>query len=91
MYFTGQWKYASTKALILHLLTFLVIVGAIAGIFIVLLPHVIKNTLINYIINTIGMIGAGFCSLYVISIIEKSQGWIIYSSAYENEEMIQKN
>jgi hypothetical protein len=69
MFFTGQWKYESTKSMIFHLLTFLAIVGAIAGIFIVLLPHIIKNTLINYIINTIGMIGAGFCSLYVLSII----------------------
>lgn len=69
MFFTGQWKYESTKSMILHLLTFLVIVGAIAGIFVVLLPHIIKNTLINYIINTIGMIGAGFCSLYLLSII----------------------
>jgi hypothetical protein len=69
MFFTGQWKYESTKSMILHLLTFLVIVGAIAGVFIVLLPHIIKNTLINYVINTIGMIGAGFCSLYLLSII----------------------
>jgi hypothetical protein len=69
MYFTGQWKYQSTKAMFLYLLTFLAVVGVIAAIFIVLLPHLIKNTLLDYIINTIGMVGAGFGSLYVVSMI----------------------
>lgn len=71
MFFTGQWKYASFKSMILHLLTFLVIIGVIGGIFIALLPHFIKDPFVNYVINTIGMIGCGFCSLYVLSMIEK--------------------
>lgn len=67
MYFTGQWNYTSWSGMILHVLTIVASCITVAAVFVVLIPSIITNILLGYIVNTLGMTATGFLSIYLSS------------------------
>ncbi len=85
LYFSGRWQYPSWKSIFGHFAAIAIICGVFGGIFIVLIPKLVKVTFLIYLSNTLGMVLIGFSLVYVLPIIEKFFNLIRY---YDTEDLI---
>jgi cellulose synthase/poly-beta-1,6-N-acetylglucosamine synthase-like glycosyltransferase len=66
LFFSGRWEYSTWSAIFGHFATIAVICVTLGGIFIVLLPRILKVTFLDYLSNTAGMILIGFTIVYLL-------------------------
>ena len=77
----GLWRYSSHKSAVLHILITFLIAGIPTVVLVVLLPSLIKVTVLKYVLKCVGSIWGGFGLVYFWSVMGKKYNFVIAESA----------
>lgn len=67
----GVWAYKSTRSIIVYLVALIIVVGVPTIILVILLPSLLNNATLGYILKVLGATWAGFGLIYPMSLAQK--------------------
>lgn len=79
-YNVGHWTFKNIRSIFYFWAAIIFIVAFPTTIFVVILPMIIKQAIINFIFMAFGLIWAGISLVFVVPAIQNKYEWVTYDN-----------